>query len=79
MKGEEDGGLELVTLSDNCIYMWSSQQDVSDGIGGWVKHMVMELPALLPEHGSYTRKVIGLSFSLPRMKEYSHSASSQGK
>ena len=57
MKGD-DRGLHIFTLSDNnCIYMWS-QQD-TNGIGGWVKHEIMEVPAQLLERGSYMHEVIG--------------------
>ncbi|XP_066391698.1 uncharacterized protein [Miscanthus floridulus] len=62
MKGEHRELLQLATLLDNCIYMWS-QQDVTNGIHGWVKNKVMDLTPLLPELGYHTRtrKVIGFA------------------
>ncbi|CAL5091707.1 unnamed protein product [Urochloa decumbens] len=53
----EEGGIGLVSMLDNCIYMWSR----TDSIGGWVEHRVMELDMLLHKHDqSYASSVIGI-------------------
>ncbi|CAM0146807.1 unnamed protein product [Urochloa decumbens] len=53
----EEGGIGLVSMLDNCIYMWSR----TDSIGGWVEHRFMELDMLLHKHDqSYASSVIGI-------------------
>ncbi|CAL5077092.1 unnamed protein product [Urochloa decumbens] len=52
----EDGGLGVVALVDNCIYIWSRP----DSIGGWVKHRVVELGMLLPQQ-PHPHKLIGFA------------------
>ncbi|KAG2588109.1 hypothetical protein PVAP13_5NG223962 [Panicum virgatum] len=49
-----DGGLGFVQYYRNCIYTWSRQAGVVNGVGGWVRHNVAELEMkLIPSSSNY--------------------------
>ncbi|KAG0541465.1 hypothetical protein BDA96_02G019100 [Sorghum bicolor] len=57
----EDRGLGFATLRNNHFYLWS-QQDVADGIGGWVEHRVIRLGTLFPRCMPYeSYEVVGFA------------------
>ena len=51
----------IAALSNNRIHIWT-QQDVTNGIGEWVEHRVMELEMLLPRRIPYkSYEVVGFA------------------
>lgn len=53
----DDGGLGVVALLHNCIYMWSWQVGIK-GVGCWVKYRVMELEDTPLQNDGYKRDLI---------------------